>query len=322
MLLVDDEPRLLEALSLLIGRRADVDTAPDGESGLARLREGGPYAVLISDMRMPRMDGAALLAAARREYPETVRVMLTGQDDLESAMQAINDGGVFRYLTKPCPPAMLRATLGDAIAEYRRTAADRRRLRDAMAGSVRSLALAVDAKDPSTRSHSQRVSLVAAELARMLEWEDSRVVALRHAGEVHDVGKIGIPDRILLAPGPLSAEEYEQMTSHCAIGERIVREFMTAEQASWVRCHHERPDGSGYPDGLVGEAIPDGARILAVADVWDVMTTGRPYAPALPGPAALREMRALVDAQFWGPAVAALDELARAGRLPTTQARP
>lgn len=320
ILLVDDEPLVLEALVPLVRRHAEVEVAGDGAEALARLRAGRAFSVVVSDMRMPGMSGSALLACARREFPETVRVMLTGEAGVDAAVRAINDGGVFRFLVKPCPPDVLRATLADAIDEHRRIAHDRERLRDAVARSVRSLALAVDARDPSTRRHSHRVGALAAEIAAGLGWPAERVVALRQAGEVHDVGKIGIPDRILLGAGALSAAEREQVASHCAIGERIVREFMTAEQASWVRGHHERPDGSGYPDALAGDAIPDGARVLAVADVWDVMTTGRAYAPAAPRAAALEEMRRLAGAQFWSPAVDALARLAREGRLPVAEA--
>jgi response regulator RpfG family c-di-GMP phosphodiesterase len=322
VLLVDDEPRVLEALTVVLGQRWVVETAGDGAGALSRLREGRPYSVVISDMRMPRMSGSELLARTRAEFPETVRVMLTGEGDLSAAILAINHGGVFRFLVKPCPPDVLRETLDDAVAEHRRIVADRRRRREAVAGSVRSLALAVDAKDPSTRQHSERVGAMAAELAAALGWDDDRVAALRQAGQVHDVGKIGIPDRILMASGPLTPADREQMTSHCALGERIVREFMTPEQASWIRGHHERPDGTGYPDGLAGEAIPDGARVLAVADVWDVMTSGRPYARAVAGAVALAELQALVGAQFWAPAVDALEELARTGRLPTMETQP
>jgi diguanylate cyclase (GGDEF)-like protein len=171
---------------------------------------------------------------------------------------------------------------------------------------IHALARAIDAKDPSTREHSERVAALAARLAQLRGWSAARVALLHEAALVHDVGKIGIPDAVLLKPGRLDAAEYEQVKQHAALGARIVADVLNAEQVAWIRSHHERPDGHGYPDALAGDEIPEGAALLAVADCFDVMTVARPYSRAMSEAAALAECRSLVGAQFTSAAVAAL----------------
>ena len=184
-------------------------------------------------------------------------------------------------------------------------------------GSIRVLARAVDAKDPSTQEHSTRVAELAVRLATALGWPAERLARLHEAGLLHDVGKIGVPDAILFKPGRLTADEYEVVKSHAELGARIIADVVTPEQTAWVRHHHERMDGSGYPDGLTGDAIPDGARILALADAWDVMTAERPYkAGRLSPEEALLECRRHAGTQFCPVVVAALERLFVARALP------
>jgi len=181
--------------------------------------------------------------------------------------------------------------------------------------AVRLLAQAVDARDPSTQRHSERVAALACELARVLGWDADRVRRLHEAALVHDVGKIGIPDSVLHKDGPLTLEERTRIQAHAALGAQMVTDVLQPEQVAWVRGHHERWDGGGYPDGLAGEAIPDGARILIVADAVDAMTSARPYRPGRPHDAARDEVVALRGAQFPPDVVAALDRIHRSGRL-------
>jgi diguanylate cyclase (GGDEF)-like protein/PAS domain S-box-containing protein len=181
--------------------------------------------------------------------------------------------------------------------------------------AVRALATAVDAKDSSTQRHSERVAALASALAAGLGWDATRIALLHDAALVHDVGKIGIPDRVLLKPGALTPEEYEQIKPHAALGAGMVGGLLSAEQVSWIRHHHERCDGTGYPDGLAGEAIPDGARILATADMWDAMTVARPYgAPRMPAEA-LDEAKRSAGVHLCPDVVAALVVLYEAGSL-------
>jgi GGDEF domain-containing protein len=159
---------------------------------------------------------------------------------------------------------------------------------ESLAG-IRALARAIDHKDPSTVGHSDGVAAMAGALAGQLGWSQEEIERLELAALVHDVGKMGVPDATLLKPGRLSPTEHEHVQLHSALGAQIAGEVLASDQVAWVRSHHERMDGTGYPDRLAGNAIPLGARIIAVADAWDVMTAGRPYAPALDAEDALAE---------------------------------
>jgi len=185
---------------------------------------------------------------------------------------------------------------------------------------IRALARAIDAKDQSTREHSQRVATLACDIARRLGWSEERVALLEDAALVHDVGKIGVPDAVLLKPGRLNDEEYDQIKRHAALGAQMVEDLLLAEQVDWIRAHHERPDGRGYPAGLTAAHIPDGAAILAVADAFDVMTATRIYSAARSREDALAECERLIGGQFVAEPVAALAAMCRAEPL-TTSAR-
>jgi diguanylate cyclase (GGDEF)-like protein/putative nucleotidyltransferase with HDIG domain len=180
-------------------------------------------------------------------------------------------------------------------------------------GTVYAMSRAVDARDPSMFEHSRRVADLAGHLARQLGWSTSREVRLREAALLHDVGKVGVPDEILLKTTALTPEEYRVARTHAEVGAQIIAGVLDDEQVLWVRHHQERMDGRGYPDGLYGDQIPDGARILTVADTWDVMTSGRPYRAALTPGDALSECAALAGTQFCPDVVLALIELWNAG---------
>jgi diguanylate cyclase (GGDEF)-like protein/PAS domain S-box-containing protein len=181
--------------------------------------------------------------------------------------------------------------------------------------AMRALAWAVDAKDPHTHRHSARVADLAVRLATALGWTITRAAQLREAGLVHDVGKIAVPDAILFKPGPLTAQEYAQMASHAEIGAQIVADVLSPEQAAWVRAHHERWDGGGYPDGLTGDEIPEEARLLTLADCWDVIVSSRSYKPSSSTEEALAEVGRCSGSQFWPVAVGALERLVAAGAV-------
>jgi diguanylate cyclase (GGDEF)-like protein/putative nucleotidyltransferase with HDIG domain len=171
---------------------------------------------------------------------------------------------------------------------------------------IRALARAIDAKDPGTRRHSHRVATLARSLAGELGWKPERITLLEEAALVHDVGKLGVPDAVLLKPGRLDPGEYELIKRHAALSAEITADVLAPEQVDWIRGHHERPDGAGYPDGLAGDDISDGAAILAVADAFDVMTTARPYSGPREVHEALAECNALTGRQFHPAPVRAL----------------
>jgi diguanylate cyclase (GGDEF)-like protein/putative nucleotidyltransferase with HDIG domain len=176
----------------------------------------------------------------------------------------------------------------------------------ALAG-IRALARAIDAKDPSTREHSERVATLSVQLARAVGWDGDRLDLLEEAALVHDVGKIGVPDAVLLKPGRLTDVEYEAIKLHAALGAQIAAEVLRPEQVRWIRSHHERLDGRGYPDALTRGNIPDGSLIIALADSWDVMTSARPYSEPMTPSAALIECRRCAGTQFEPALVDALE---------------
>jgi putative nucleotidyltransferase with HDIG domain len=199
----------------------------------------------------------------------------------------------------------------DAGAEQRAL----RLQREASLAALRALAQTVDAKDPNTRAHSDRVAALAERLARALGWSVHDARRLHDAALVHDIGKIGVPDAVLFKPGRLDPDEFAQVMTHADLGAEIVEGVLDPEQVGWVRHHHERPDGRGYPAGLVRDDIPMGARILAVADSFDVITSLRAYKAALGPDEALEEVRRNAGTQFEPRVVAALGRLWLAGLL-------
>jgi diguanylate cyclase (GGDEF)-like protein/putative nucleotidyltransferase with HDIG domain len=282
-----------------------------GEDLLARIG-GDEFALLLPETA--EADAHALLERVRRTLEreplvDGIRVTISaGLCGLERAsdgesMLRLADGALYwskeqgRNVTYVYDPATVREL---SAAER----LDRLQRSHALAG-IRALARAIDAKDPSTREHSERVAALAARLAQARGWPAERVALLHEAALVHDVGKIGVPDAVLLKPGRLDAAEYEQVKQHAALGARMVDDILAPEQVAWIRSHHERPDGRGYPDGLTD--IPEGAALLAVVDCFDVMTVARPYSDAKSEAEALAECRELVGAQFTAEAVAALE---------------
>ena len=200
----------------------------------------------------------------------------------------------------------------DLSADQRAARLEQRRTLDA----VRLLAQAVDARDPNTQRHSERVAELAVELANEMGWSTTRLDLLREAALVHDVGKIGVPDSVLLKEGPLTAEERDRIQTHAALGAQMVSDVLTPEQVGWVRGHHERWDGAGYPDGVSEQQIPDGAQVLIVADAFDAMTGDRPYRKGRPLEDAFAEVVRGRGSQFPPDVVDAMTALFDSGRVP------
>ena len=184
--------------------------------------------------------------------------------------------------------------------------------RRAAVGGMRVLAESIDAKDHHTRAHSDRVAFYAAAIGGALGVSQAKVSDLMHAGRLHDVGKLNTPERILLKPGRLTREEFEIVQMHSAHGERLVADLGERRLATWIRHHHERWDGSGYPDGLIGSSIPLESRILAVADALDAMTTDRSYAHGISFAEAATEIEAHSGTQFDPVVAEAMVRLIRA----------
>ena len=171
---------------------------------------------------------------------------------------------------------------------------------------LRDVVRTIDEREAPGGGHSERVADLAERIALELGWSRDRAALLREAGLMHDVGKIGVPDEMLAKPGPLTPEERASVQHHAELGARMAADVLQAEQLAWIRSHHEQPDGRGYPDGLRGVEIPDGALVLAVAEAFDALTTDRHYHAARDEQEALAELRRVAGRQLDRGAVAAL----------------
>lgn len=267
---------------------------------------------------LPEADGAHAVMAAERlrravaaePFPEVGR--LTVSAGVCASADAPHEGDLLRladvalYWAKAEGRDRVFRYSPDTGAPLAPGEQERRLERARAFAGVKALARAVDAKDPLTQRHSERVGAMARGLARELGWSWERADLLHQAALVHDVGKIAIPDSILFAARPLTDAERTRVRDHAALGATIIEDALSPEQVSWVRGHHERVDGGGYPDGLAGDDIPHGARILALADAWDAMTVARPYGTPRPPEQAWRQCCAGAGRQFDETAVAAL----------------
>ncbi len=299
VLVVDDGLANRELVqAYLAGLDCDVRVAEDGSSALAQIKAEPPDLVLL-DVQMPGMDGYEVCRRIKagprgRLLPVVMITALNQTDDRVRALEA----GADDFMAKPLERVELVARVRSALrlkALYNTL--------DSAEQVIFSLAAAVEAKDALTEKHTQRVAESARHLGVRLGLPEVALDALYRGGIIHDIGKIGIPDAILLKPGPLDAAETACMQSHVLIGENIVRPLRSASTLlPIIRHHHERFDGTGYPDGLSGREIPRLARIVSVCDAYDALVNDRPYRRRLPIDQALA---VLVDGagRQWDPEV-------------------
>ncbi len=277
------------------------------------------FSLVISDFMMPGMSGMELLRMVKREDPEIAFIMITGLMDIHAAVDSLRIGAC-DFITKPFElPAIKRAV--DRALERRRLLIQNRCYREELERKVQNrtrelnaalceveesykitleaLVTALDAREHETQAHSQRVQDYTLALARQLGLKHNDLIQTGRGALLHDVGKIGVRDSILLKPGKLNEQEWVEMRKHPQIGYNILQsiEFL-APAAEIVLCHQERWDGRGYPNGLAGLDIPLGARIFAVVDTMDAMTSDRPYRKALSFDIALKEIRSCSGSQF------------------------
>ena len=327
----DDEPRLRQVLVHLM--RNDGFTcleAGNGEDALEHL-ERQPVTLVMSDLRMPKMDGLELLRRIRGRWPDTAVVMITAVADVEVAVSCLAIGAM-DYLTKPFHLEEVRARVAQAIEKRRlvvenrgyqeslqeKVAVQARRLEELFLASVQSLAEALEVKDPYTRGHSIRVCEYSVLIARELGLEGELLRHIELGGHVHDIGKIGVREDVLNKPGKLTDAEYEHIMTHPVVGWRILAPLLgdTPVALNIVRSHHERYDGRGVPDRLAGEHIPFEARIATVADSFDAMTSDRPYRPdGMTIEAAIAELVRCSGTQFDPVIVTAMVAGVEGGRI-------
>ena len=330
-LVVDDEPRLRQVLMHLMRNDGfQCVEAGNGEEALAQL-EQHPVTLVMSDLRMPRMDGLELLRHTRARWPDVAVVMITAVADVEVAVSCLAIGAM-DYLTKPFHLEEVRARVAQAMEKRRlvienrgyqeslqaKVAVQARRLEELFLASIQSLAEALEVKDPYTRGHSIRVSHYSVIIARELGLDGELLRQVELGGHVHDIGKIGVREEVLNKPGKLTDAEYEHIMTHPVVGWRILAPLLgdTPVALNIVRSHHERFDGRGVPDGHTGTAIPLEARIAAAADSFDAMTSDRPYRPVgLSMDDAVREIVRCSGTQFDPAVVAAVVRAAERGEM-------
>ncbi len=331
-LIVDDEPRLRQVLVRLMRIDGfDCLEAGSGVEALAQL-QSHPVTLVLSDLRMPHMDGIELLRQVRARYPDVAMVLATGVSDVDVAVSCLNLGAM-DYLIKPFNSLEdVRARVGQALEKRRLTIENRnyqhqlearvaqqaRRLENLFLASIQAFAVALEAKDKYTRGHSIRVARFSSVISNALGLSQEVAQQIELGGQLHDIGKIGVREEVLNKPGPLTPEEYAHIMTHPVVGWRILSPLLDDSPIALniVRSHHERYDGRGIPDHVAGTAIPLEARIAAVADAFDAMTSGRPYRGVrMSLSEVLDEMLRNRETQFDPTVLDAFLECVRAGKI-------
>jgi len=319
ILVVDDEEMICSIFARrLIKEGYACVTASNGREALRYFLKD-PFSLIISDIKMPEMDGIELLKRVKATNPKMMMIMVTAYPDIDLAVEAMRLGA-YDFIVKPADldlmilsvkKALEKKRLEDEISAYHahlerlveeRTARLQqayRILKRAHLDSVKVLAEAIDAKDPYTRGHSDRVTRMSLKIAFRLGFTEDRLESLEYGALLHDIGKIGIKDEVLQKPAILNSEEYQHIQEHPLIGVKIVEGLdFFKDMIPTIRHHHEHFDGSGYPDGLVGEAIPLEARIIAVPDAFDAMSSARPHRRMMPLQDVLMELEKCKGTQF------------------------
>jgi len=300
VLCVDDESVILQILRRLLEVQG-FEPVTCGDPLLAlTIFDEGSFDVVITDIHMPGMDGLAMMRSLRERQPELPVVVVTGHGTVDTAIQALREGAT-GMLVKPFTGAELLAEVRRALssAQIRYEALQYRYLSPVLDSIALTLSTAIEARNLETGEHCRQLGVLSERMAIQLGLDERQQMTIRIGGYLHDIGKIGIADAVLLKPGKLTDSETAEMRRHSEIGAAIleVHEAMS-EISQIVRHHHERWDGRGYPDALVGASIPLGGRIIAVADAFSAMTSDRIYRPALPMDRAWAELHAHCGTQF------------------------
>ncbi|MBN2342389.1 MAG: HD domain-containing protein [Deltaproteobacteria bacterium] len=320
ILCIDDDPTVLSAISRDFQHiDATLTVAGSAEQGLAEI-EKQQFSLIISDLKLPGADGIKFLHSVSRRHPDTVRILISGQADFNDAVKAINQAGLFGFMPKPWEQNTLLETVQRALEHYEMTL-ENKKLTAALSVKCTELGImtislekevqarttsmllgmvnALDLRDTETHWHSRRVALFSRRLAEEMDLDETQILEVERGSLLHDVGKIGVSDTILLKPGKLTEEEWVEMKRHAEYGYQILKnvEFLfDAKQLVWQ--HHERWDGGGYPRGLKETDIYVGARIFAIIDTYDAMTSDRPYRKALSHEIACKEINDMKGRQF------------------------
>ena len=330
IMVVDDEEAIRNAVrKFLVQQGYEARTAATGEEALELLRRHKVTAMLL-DVNLPGANGIELVPQILELEPQLALLMLTAVNDATSAALCMQRGAM-DYLTKPIDLAHLARAIQRALQERRsrldsqhmnrwlkeevavRTAElqfERQNLERISLATLEALVNALEAKDPYLRGHSARVADLSATVAAEMRLSDEDIERVRTGGRLHDIGKIGIREEILAKQGPLTDAEYDHVKQHVIVGSQILSPLVHLSQViGFVRSHHERWDGKGYPDRLAGEAIPLGARIIGAVEIYDALTTSRPYQEKMEPHVAVERMRDLVGTVLDPAVYAALAEV-------------
>lgn len=291
ILIVDDEENNLSLLHRTLRQYYDVVRTTSPAEALKILEEE-EINIILSDHKMPEMDGVEFLKKSNDIKPACVRLLVTAYSDSKILIDAINDAKIYRYVKKPWEPSELLMVV-DSAAEYYQLKQDTDKLvydlKELFSGTVNSIIETLDAKDSFTLGRSRRVTFLVLKMANYFNLPSSELGKLELAGLLHDIGMIGVGEDTLNKTDILTNEEVEAIKKHVMYGVRILEDIkQLKEVVEIIKHHHERFDGSGYPDGIKGEEIPLGSRIIAVADTYDGMVSKRSYREGLPHEEALK----------------------------------
>jgi putative two-component system response regulator len=311
ILIVDDEKTVRRSLNKCLTRNGfSCDEAGDAAEALQSL-ERSPADLVILDIMMPGTSGSDLLPQIKNSFPDTAVVMATAVVEPDTIINCMRNGA-HDYITKPFDVNELVANI-QMVLNKRQLELNLREKRQVLEGKVEeqsrelqklfidaieSLVSALEAKDKYTAGHSRRVTKIAVDSGRVMGLNDEELENLRWSALLHDIGKIGIDSSVQNKPGMLTPTEYDYILTHCNIGPGIVEPLVNDKIVEVIRHHHDSYDGSGLNQKVRGEEIPLGARILAVADSFDAMTSDRPYRPAMTASKAVAEIRKCAGTQF------------------------
>ena len=315
ILFVDDSTLVLQvSTDLFLSKGIKILTASDAAEALELFKDH-EIAVVVSDNQMPGMSGLDFLSKLRSVSPDTVKVLISSYVDLPTALSAINSSEVFRYLLKPWKDEEILEVVKEGMRRYRMIHTIRREDE----AVLRSLAQTIELKDPSTKGHCDRVAVYALMIADAMRIPKETQRQIKYGSWLHDCGKIGVSEFILNGTGILTEVERETMKMHTFWGADLAEKAHLSEVArNIIHYHHERYDGTGYPTGLRGEAIPIETRIVSVADVYDALTMDRPYRKGYPYHEARKMIRTLSGESLDPDVVRVFLEVVPEGPLPSS----